>query len=328
MRRVAIGRRAPVGGEGGFALLLVVLLLVGVAGFLVDRAVRARAEHRQAWNAAGEVRARAAARAGIEHARDRLGEIVRGYGQGPQAATGLATAALRDAPLRDDLARVRIADGVAYAVRVEDVSARLPLNHAGEEELRRLFVAVGAGFREADVAAQSVLDWRDDDGLHRARGAEWDDWYRALPVPVRPRNGPFESVDELRHVRGMERLYPRVAHLLTVYGVGRVNLNTAPPEVLRAVPGLTEESVSMILSRRRAGRPLREFFEMEARLSAPSREALQREIPAFMERAAFDSDLVEVQATGTVEGLPFARTVRALMARSGPTVQVVRSFEE
>jgi general secretion pathway protein K len=314
-------------GQEGFALLLVVLLLVLVAGFLLDRAVRARTEYRQAWNAAGEVRARAAARAGVADAMARLAGTLRRRGAA-EPITGLATYALRDETLRRALARAELAPGVAYEVRVEDASARLPLNLASEDELRALFLAAGAGFQEADVAAQSVLDWRDPDGLHRARGAEWDDWYRTLPVPVRPRNGPFESVDELRHVRGMERLYPRVVPLLTVLGTGRVNLNTAPPEVLRALPGMDDESVGLVLSRRRGPRPLRDFFEVEGQLSPPSRARLQGALQAFLERAAFDSDLVEVEASGRVEGLPFTRTVRALVARSGPTVQVVRSFEE
>lgn len=313
--------------DGGFALLLLVVLLVAVSGVLLDRALRARTEYAQAANAAGEVRSRAAARAGVEHAVARLGEIVRRR-SADAPLTGLATSALRDRQLHADLARVALAPGVVYGARISDVAARLHLNHATEDELRRLFTAAGAGFREADVAAQSVMDWRDADALHRGRGAEWDDWYRRLPVPVRPRNGPFESVDELRLVRGMERLYPRVAPLLTVLGDGRVNVNTAPPQVLRTLPGLDDEAVALIVSRRRGTRPLLNFFELEPALSAPARERLQREMQQFVARAAFDSDVVEIEAAGVVDGLPFRRTLRALAVRSGNTVQVVRSFEE
>lgn len=314
--------------EGGFALLLLVVMLVAVAGLLLDRGLRARTEYLQAINAGGEIRARAAAQAGVDHAVSRLRALLRQPESRSDPLTGLATHALRDRTLHDHLARVGLAPGVSYGVRIEDMGARLHLNQATEEELRALFVAVGAGFREADVAAQSVMDWRDADELHRGRGAEWDDWYRHQPFPVHPRNARFESVDELRQVRGMETLYSRVAPHLTVFGDGRINVNSASIEVLRSLPGLDPESVAEIMARRRGSRPLQNVFEIESRLSTPSRQRLQQAMQAFLIRASFDSQVMEITSTGRVEGLPFDRTVRAIAVRVGTTVQVVRSFEE
>jgi general secretion pathway protein K len=314
-------------GEDGFALLLVALMVVLVTAFLLDRALRARTEYRQAANAAGDVRARAAAAAGVQHAISRLDAMI-GRQPAARAGDGVATMMLADEGLRADLASVPLAPGVRYGVAVEDVASRLSVNDAGDDDLRRLFLALGAGFREADVAAQSVLDWRDADELHRGQGAEWDDWYRHQPVPVHPRNAPFQSVAELRQVRGMERLFARAAPYLTVAASVRVNVNTAPEPVLRSLPGLDGESIALLLGRRAGGRPVRDVFELQSQLSVRSRTTLQAAMAEFSSRAAFDSNLLEVVSTGAVSGLPFTRTVRARVARSGMEVQVVRIFEE
>jgi type II secretory pathway component PulK len=226
------------------------------------------------------------------------------------------------------MTRVMLAPSVAYEVRIWDVSARLHLNHAAEDELRALFLGLGAGYGEAEVAAQSILDWRDADDLHRARGAEWDDWYRHQARLVVPRNAPFRSLSELRQVRGMERLFPRAAPFLTVDGAGQVNLNTAPPAVLGTLSGIDEEIISLILNRRTGERPLRNMFELQQQLSSFAHQRLQREAVRLTARAAFDSNLLEVEATGFIEDSPIRYTIRALVAHTGSTVQVVRSFEE
>ncbi|HEX8360808.1 MAG TPA: type II secretion system protein GspK, partial [Longimicrobium sp.] len=236
--------------------------------------------------------------------------------------------AVGDETLARELASVRLAPGTSYSAQIRDAEARLDINVVSEGELRELFQAVGAGFHAADVAAQSVLDWRDPDELHRGRGAEWDDYYSRLPVPVHPRNGPLESIEELRDVRGMERLSGAVAPYVTTYAVGRVNLNTAPAPVLRTIPGLDRESVDLILGRRHGVRPLRDVSELQSQLSGRSREHLQRHLGEFRARADFDSDILEVTSTGAVDGLPFTRTIRALVTRNGSSVVIFRTFEE
>ena len=77
----------------------------------------------------------------------------------------------------------------------------LDLNQAGEEELRALFVELGFEEHQAEVMAQSLLDWRDADHDHRPFGAE-DEFYELLGY--RPRNGPLSSLKELALVRGFD----------------------------------------------------------------------------------------------------------------------------
>lgn len=317
-------RYRPPSGTDGFALLLLMVVVVAVTGVLLDRALRARVEYRQASNAAADLRVRAAALAGIEHAVARLGRRDAQPTDEPGPVLSFRTALARTSGLR----RVEFTRGVFYDVRIHDVSARLNPNYASEEELHSLFLVIGVGFRDADVAAQSVLDWRDPDELHRARGAEWEDFYRHQPLPVRPRNAPFQNSEELRHVRGMEQLFPRAAPFLTTYGGGRVNLNTAPPEVLRALPGMGDEVVSRILLLRSRAYHIRSLSELHSQLSPSALERLQLHTSALLPRVSFDTELVEIESTGSVAGSVTRRTVRALATYVGSAVQVVRTFEE
>jgi type II secretory pathway component PulK len=50
--------------------------------------------------------------------------------------------------------------------------------------------------------ANSILDWLDPDDTPRSDGAE-SDYYSALPVPYRAKNGPLDSLEELLLVKGV-----------------------------------------------------------------------------------------------------------------------------
>ena len=122
------------------------------------------------------------------------------------------------------------------------------------------------------------MDWRDPDKLHRLNGAE-DDYYLSLRVPYKAKNGNFETIDELLLVKGMtpEILYGNVAdperraaleaqlpwerqlgpgellgvaRHLSVFGTGQVNVNTASPEVLRALELRTPEIIAVLARRK------------------------------------------------------------------------------
>lgn len=308
-------------GTRGFALLASLWLIVVVGLLLVDLGLRARPGRIAAANAVSELRARAAAEAGIQHALARLHKL-QVESEGMDAVAGARR--WNELPRRlADLSSVRLPDGSGYGVRVEEEGTALPLNRASGAELRRLFDAVGVGFRQADLVAQSILDWRDPDGLHRARGAEWDDHYRHLSPAVRPRNGPFQSLDELRWVRGVTReVFDRVAPFVTVHGDGRVNVNVAPRPVLQALPGMTRETVGLIENRRRVA-PLRNLFELEAALSPEARAVLLREFAALSARTSFAPRQVRIVSTGHVPGSPLRVGLEALAARESGGVRLV-----
>ena len=150
-----------------------------------------------------------------------------------------------------------------YTVRIIDESGKLDINAAPEMLLRNLFLELGVKDGDVDIIVDSIMDWKDADELHRLHGAE-SDYYLSLPNPYRSKNASFDALDELLLVRGItpEVLYGTTdkkgaIDFLTVHSKNsRVNLNAAPKEVLRSLPGMTPDIADRITDSRRNKRML------------------------------------------------------------------------
>lgn len=99
--------------------------------------------------------------------------------------------------------------------------------------LRRLLAILGL----PDELADALADWVDNDGQPQPRYGAEDEYYLALNPPYLTANRRLTDLDELALVRGFDdnvraRLRPYVTALPATT---RVNVNTAPPEVLAAV---------------------------------------------------------------------------------------------
>lgn len=100
----------------------------------------------------------------------------------------------------------------------------------------------------------SVKDWLDEDDLPEGdQGAE-KDYYLFQGMDYECTNGPLASLSELSLIRGIDQeLYqgqpgkPGLKDLLTVHSKGKININTAPAEILAALvnPGVTGETALM-----------------------------------------------------------------------------------
>jgi len=75
------------------------------------------------------------------------------------------------------------------------------LASGGVEQVQRDLLMQVPGMTEE--AADSVLDWIDDDDNQREFGAE-SDYYESLTPPYTARNGPIETLDELLKVNGVD----------------------------------------------------------------------------------------------------------------------------
>jgi general secretion pathway protein K len=244
------GRRL---GEGGVALIVVLLLLALLLTIVGEFSQAMRIEAVTAANFRSGITETWLSEAAYQRALaeilpDALGHELDVDGMLVFRRTRLGTPAV---PERLD---VRIEPG-RLSYRLTDESARINLNRATRDVLDRLLQDLGAEKTDRDTIIDSIQDWRDPNEEHRLNGAE-SDYYLALPVPYRSKNGDFNSVDELLQVRGMTRelLYgrpdaPGLAEHLTVFGPGVTNMNTASPVVLRAL-GFAPAEVDFIVSRR------------------------------------------------------------------------------
>ncbi|MGJ4946771.1 general secretion pathway protein GspK [Bradyrhizobium sp. HKCCYLS20291] len=134
-------------------------------------------------------------------------------------------------------------DGTQLAIRVQDELGRIDLNQTDEAMLNGLLQSAGLDAQAAARLTDKIVDWRTATSLKHLNGAKDLD-YAARETDYHPRNGPFQSIDELRLVMDMTpEIYARIAPALTVHS-GRqfVDPQLAPPQVLRALPGMTAQS--------------------------------------------------------------------------------------
>jgi len=175
-------------------------------------------------------------------------------------------------------------EGIAVQVSVQDELGKIDLNFAPDELLAGLLRSAGVPPEQSDALVDAIADWRDDDDLRRLHGAETAD-YRNAGRRYVPRNGLFQTVEELRLVLGMtDAVFLRLEPALTVYSQNRgVDVATAPPAALRALPGMDANAVDQLL-RTRAQQPnplsanlAGRAFSIRAAVALPDGSRLMRE---------------------------------------------------
>jgi general secretion pathway protein K len=140
-----------------------------------------------------------------------------------------------------------------FEVPIEDESGKIQINRlvtgaAFNEDIRglmtRLLMLPEFGLEERQVGEilEAVKDWIDKDDETTGTGGAESAYYRTLEQPYAVKNGPLDCIEELMMIKGVtkEMYYgtretPGLGRLLTVYGDGRINVNTAPLPVLRAL---------------------------------------------------------------------------------------------
>ena len=96
-------------------------------------------------------------------------------------------------------------------------------------------------FRERNIERWDIIanlkDWVDADSMGSGRaGGQEDSLYNNLDSPYLAKNAPFDTFDEIRLVEGwQDDVMDRFGQQLTIHGAGKVNINTAPDEVIVAL---------------------------------------------------------------------------------------------
>ena len=132
-----------------------------------------------------------------------------------------------------------------------DEESKLNMNTATEIVLRGLIKNVlGLDDAHAHDLAQAMVDWREyTEG--ETKGFYSESYYENLEDSYPVKKANFEIIDELLLVQGIDPpTFKRLSPYLTVYGNGRVNINTASRPVLIAL-GMEEELADKVLSARR-----------------------------------------------------------------------------
>jgi general secretion pathway protein K len=149
--------------------------------------------------------------------------------------------------------------GVEYEARVIDEAGKLPLNFIKGDQMRTVFANLQISPADADIIADSIVDWIDPDDLHGQNGAE-SDYYEGLDRPYRAKNAPFDSVEELLLVRGVTRdIYfghddiPGLRDIFSVFNQSpTVNVVSMTPAVMEALGGIDPQAADDFVAARRS----------------------------------------------------------------------------
>lgn len=278
-------------GERGIALLMVIWLLVILAALAAEMAMSARGDIGAVRNFKEGREAYYLARAGAQMAfAELLEDFDHVHAKDGQDVLGRAGDDLKEPEFAPR--QVKLGGGLASYI-ITDENAKLNLNALARDEagLRRLFATLFPDKIEGeDAAIDGILDWADTDEYHRANGAE-SDHYQTLKPPYMAKNGDFDSVAELRRVKGVSpKIFAALEKVLTVHAAGALNPNTASPEALLA-SGMPQDKVDAI---------------MDARL--------HNAVPDPNGK----SDTFEIVATGRFEGSALTHSVRVVVRRTAP----------
>lgn len=227
------GRSARFQNENGFALLLSLLIVVLLVIIIFEADYQIRADLRAAGNFRDDLKAEYLARSGISAGEALLKDDAKNS-PGHDGLDEFWAAPIPEYPLGDGLLSGFIVDEerkININVLVKDNLGQLTVDLVRKTQLERLF-------RLLDIAPElvdAIVDWLDSDDTPLAYGAESPS-YQSLNPGYSARNGKMQTLQELHMVWGItNEIYNKISPYLTVYGEGKINVNTADTLVLQSL---------------------------------------------------------------------------------------------
>lgn len=248
-------------GDHGMALLLVIAVIAVLSAVVIGFSDRTRTSIEQAYLYQDGVRLQAMVESGIDIALSFLQD---------DRLAGESDSLLEAWSGLDEVELSTLFEQGSLRVEIVDLSGYFPINRllSGEDEMtesrpseafRQVFLRLlnsgefAVDEEQAQVIVDSLTDWLDSDDSPMPSGAE-NAYYLALDRPYPARNGLVEVIDELLQVRGItaEILYGNdekmgLSEYITIHGSGRININTAPLPIIKALaPGISDDDVEMV----------------------------------------------------------------------------------
>lgn len=293
--------------EHGFALLLVLWMLVGVAAISVGLVSAGRSTLRSSTNRVLLARGTWQAEGCLARARAAIDDAL----HSPTSTADAAWSALDS---------VVIGSSVTAGCNLDlhPAGIRLDVNDASTEQLTLALQATGIRAERADSIADTILDWEDADDTPRSAGAE-SDWYREHGEQL-PRNAPIAAPEELALIRGVDS----VSEIDSLFDLepGRILIGRASPAILAALPGFGPEAVARASALGSAAP--RDLLEFSTLLSPAARAELLAAFPALQKLVTFSPDAWIIGARASVGSPPVTSTVELRLVRSGSRAAVVR----
>ncbi len=315
--------RAGSHNQRGVALLATMMAVALMTILIVDFTNSTSISYRSAANQANQLRAYYLARSAVQVGIALLADDVRKSALTNQprvdSLQSLWALPLPPLPIGGGWAQLSIIDEARKININQLVGPNGQVNQPFNDTMTRLLTILGI---DPTQVLPAIVDWLDPDSIDSPGGAESDYYLRLVP-PYEARNGPMPTIGDLRLIKGIdETMFRRLENFITVTPSSRVNINTAPPEVLMAVAPQLSETPSALDSilQARAEHP---FTNLTDASQLPGVGSLSNPLPATL---ATTSDYFTVTGLGSFAG---TRTyVYATIRRTGPGPQLLLSWNE
>ena len=170
--------------------------------------------------------------------------------------------------MNTDIPPVPFAAG-RFKIHIKNEAGKININTADEPLLKMMLNGFEIEEQEKSIIVDSIMDWRDENDLHRMNGAE-NDYYQSLPEPYDCKNGDFDAIEELLMVRGVtpEIFYGGLREMVTAFqdqgskrgkirrrpskaGGSKICINAASRAMLLSLPQMTEDLAQSIIDFRK-----------------------------------------------------------------------------
>jgi len=236
----------------GVALIAALWLVVAIAAVMLQLALDAHDRRQLGLGASERGVELAAANGALGLLQAKLDQALR---TAPSGTGAIAALRASDPWIGVDsiYSGTYLVDSMPVTVSIKDLGTQLNINSMTEGQLATFFGWILKDQLTATKIAQCIMDWRDADSIPRPEGAERDQYIKDGKLAL-PTNAPFRELTELLKVENMTpEIYAIVSPYLRTRGEPTVNINTAPEAVLRALPGMTDQILVLILAQRSRG---------------------------------------------------------------------------
>lgn len=250
-------KKKTLNNNKGVALILTILIIGIIVTLTLSFNTSMRSEVASAANMRDNIKLEAILQSGLNIALAILADD-------PSAGNG-SYDSLFDTWAKPDILSLyssKLFDDGQLQIIIGDETGKIPVNQLIDREgnyidITRNLLIRFLELEEFDIAPEeaedivnSIKDWIDPDNESSDFGEE-SSYYEALEKPYSCRNGRLESLEELLLIKGItEDIFygtdetTGISDFLSIYGDGRININTADVLVLRALSEQIDEDMT------------------------------------------------------------------------------------
>lgn len=209
-------------------------------------------------------------------------------------------------------------------VEITDENSRINVNKmstgfgsVNSDNMRALMGRFLKQFELEEDIANAIADWTDQDDIERMPGGAEDNYYGGLEDSYESKNQPFDSLQELRLVKGLEgETYKKLHKFLTVHSDGWLNINTAGKEAIMSLSDNLAAEIADEIIAFRAENPFQTKLDFRNNISIS--EDVYNEIGKFID---VNSNYFSITSSGRVN--QSQKTIRAEIMRQNNKAKIV-----